>query len=157
MNPSLPLEDDELLNIFSYEELKNQFISDTKINKSELEIELVKTPQLFSKYHNILSLIKNKTVKEQQILNKIINKRTEYYLGKGKPEDYAKEPFGLKVLKTEITRYLNSDCYIYEQKVIVNNLEHLIDFLEKGINSHINYRSNTIKTLLDYIKFSQGI
>ena len=153
MNPSTPMEDDEL----TLEFLKKEIEKDIPIKPSDLQAEIVNTPQLFSKYYNYLSKIKSLLKKEKFLLHKIINKRSEYYLGKGTFEDYQKEPFGLKVLKGELSRYLEADIYIFEQECKVDALEDKKTYLEQVISSHINFRTNSIKTMLEWQKFSQGV
>jgi hypothetical protein len=153
MNPSPALEEDEL----TIEFLKKEIEKDIPIKSSDLQAEIVNTPQLFSKYYNYLSRIKKALKKEKFILHKVVNKRSEYYLGKGTFEDYQKEPFGLKILKADLQRYLQSDIYVFEQECRVDAWEDKKTYLEQVISSHINFRANAIKTILEWQKFSQGV
>jgi len=138
------------------EELQELADKDLKINDTELDIESLKTPQLHNKYLKHLTkfkLIKSKSETEYYILRK---EKWEYYTGKAPPEVYAKLPFNLKILRTDIDKYLEADIDLMKLKQKNDYLNTVIDYLDKTIKQ-IGNRGFTIKNAIDWRKFTSGV
>ena len=79
----------------------------------------------------------------------------EYYKAKAPAEVYAEKPFDLKILRTDIDKYLESDTELQRSKQKVDYLETTVDFLDRTIRQIAN-RGFTIKNAIDWRKFTSG-
>ena len=79
----------------------------------------------------------------------------EYYTGKAPAEVYAEKPFDLKILRTDIDKYLESDTELQRSKQKFDYLESTVDFLDRTIRLIAN-RGFTIKNAIDWRKFTSG-
>ena len=87
--------------------------------------------------------------------NTLKREKWEYYTGKAPAEVYAEKPFDLKILKTDIDKYLDSDEELQKQKQKVDYLNTVVDFLDRTIRL-ISNRGFTIKNAIDWRKFTSG-
>jgi len=79
----------------------------------------------------------------------------EYYTGKADASVYALKPFDLKILKTDIDKYLEADEDLQKIKQKVDYLNVVVDFLDRTIRQITN-RTFTIKNSIDWKKFTSG-
>jgi len=68
---------------------------------------------------------------------------------------YALKPFDLKILRTDIDKYLDADIDLQKSKQKVNYLQTTVDFLDRTIRQVAN-RTFTIKNAIDWRKFTSG-
>jgi|SRR5210317_948933 hypothetical protein len=137
------------------EQLQELADKDLKINDSELDIEALKTPQLHNKYLKHLNKFKLLLTKSQAELNTLRRDKWEYYTGKADASVYAQKPFDLKILKTDIDKYLNADEEIQRLTQKVEYLTTVIDFLDRTLRQITN-RTFAIKNAIDWRKFTSG-
>lgn len=137
------------------EQLQELADKDLKINDSELDIEALKTPQLHNKYLKHLNKFKLLLTKSQAELNTLRRDKWEYYTGKADASVYAQKPFDLKILKTDIDKYLNADEEIQRLSQKVEYLTTVIDFLDRTLRQITN-RTFAIKNAIDWRKFTSG-
>ena len=112
------------------EELQELADKDLKINDTELDLESLKTPQLHNKYLKELTkfkLLLTKADSDYRVLKRI---KWEYYTGKADPKVYAEQPFDLKILKTDIDKYLEADDDLIRAISKVKYLEAVVEFLD---------------------------
>jgi len=137
------------------EQLQEQVDKDLKINDTELDLESLKTPQLHNKYMKHLTKFKLMLSRAESEYNTLKREKWEYYTGKAPAEVYAEKPFDLKILKTDIDKYLDSDEELQKQKQKVDYLNTVVDFLDRTIRL-ISNRGFTIKNAIDWRKFTSG-
>ena len=137
------------------EELQVQADKDLKINDTELDLESLKTPQLHNQYLKHLTKYKLMLSRSETEYNILKREKWEYYTGKAPAEVYAEKPFDLKILKTDIDKYLDSDEELQKQKQKVDYLNTVVDFLDRTIRL-ISNRGFTIKNAIDWRKFTSG-
>ena len=137
------------------EQLQEQVDKDLKINDTELDLESLKTPQLHNKYMKHLTKFKLMLSRAEGEYNTLKREKWEYYTGKAPAEVYAEKPFDLKILKTDIDKYLDSDEELQKQKQKVDYLNTVVDFLDRTIRL-ISNRGFTIKNAIDWRKFTSG-
>ena len=137
------------------EKLQEQADSDLKINDSELDLESLKTPQLHNKYLKHLTKFKLMLSRAETEFNTMKREKWEYYTGKAPAEVYAEKPFDLKILRTDIDKYLESDTELQKAKQKVDYLDTTVDFLDRTIRQIAN-RGFTIKNAIDWRKFTSG-
>ena len=137
------------------EELQELADKDLKINDTELDLESLKTPQLHNKYLKELTkfkLLLTKADSDYRVLKRI---KWEYYTGKADPKVYDELPFDLKILKTDIDKYLEADDDLIRAISKVKYLEAVVEFLDRTLRQITN-RTFTIKNAIDWRKFTSG-
>ena len=137
------------------EQLQDLAEKDLKINDTELDLESLKTPQLHNKYMKHLTKFKLLLSRAQGDYYTMKKEKWEYYTGKAPAEVYAVKPFDLKILKTDIDKYFESDLELQKSKQKVDYLETVVDFLDRTIRVIAN-RGFTIKNAIDWRKFTSG-
>jgi len=137
------------------EQLQELVDKDLKINDTELDLEALKTPQLHNKYMKYLTKFKLMLSRADTEYNSLKKEKWEYYTGKSPAEVYALKPFDLKILKTDIDKYLDSDVELQRQKQKVDYLQTTVDFLDRTIRQ-ISNRGFLIKDAIDWRKFTSG-
>ena len=140
------------------EELRLMVKGDLVMDKTELDIESMKTPQIHNKYLVLYSDEKLILGKLESDLNILKRDKWLYYTGKMSPEqleDRGWDTFDLNILKTDIDKFLSADedlirlaNRILFQKEKVNYLENVIKI--------INNRQWNIRAAIDWLKFTNG-
>lgn len=141
--------------MITLEDIKSQWAEDSVMDRELLDEESLKIPQLHSKYLNYLSDVKLLKIKKEQEYKTLIRDKFEYYTGKSDPQVYQEKPFDLKILKQDLTLYMDSDPEIQLLQTRINYYEEIIYFLEKVL-SCINNRGFQIKNSIDWQRFMQG-
>ena len=79
----------------------------------------------------------------------------EYYTGKADPSVYQAKPFDLKIMRTDIDKYLEADEDIQKLSQKIAYLITVVDFLDKTIRVIVN-RTYTIKNAIEWRRFTSG-
>ena len=137
------------------EELQEQADKDLKINDTELDLESLKTPQLHNQYMKHLTKYKLMLSRAETEYSILKREKWEYYTGKSDASVYAEKPFDLKILRTDIDKYLESDEDLQKAKQKVDYLSTTVDFLDRTIRL-ISNRGFIIKNAIDWRKFTSG-
>ena len=138
--------------------IKKMVEQDMKIDDLNLDLEALRTPQLHGKYLNILhdeSLVLHKNLIEQKELRRL---KWEYYLGKLDQETLDEkgwQPFGLKILRTDIDVYLESDKDLLCLEARIHYLKEKVKYLESVLQA-IGRRGWDIKSAIEWKKFMSG-
>ena len=133
--------------------------SDCRIDETELSLESIKTPQLHGKYLKYYS-DERLRLRSLKIRRKELNlKLSDYYRGDlNNPEDLeeiGREPWPKKVLKQDITSYVECDADMIALNTKVAYQEELVDVLTEIIKG-INGRGYVIKNSIDFLRFTNG-
>jgi hypothetical protein len=140
------------------ETIKKMVDQDMKIDDLNLDLESLRSPQLHGKYLNLLhdeSLSLHKANIEQKELRRL---KWEYYLGKIDQETLDEkgwQPFGLKILRTDIDVYLDSDKDLLRMEARIHYLKEKVKYLESVLQS-IGRRGWDIKSAIEWKKFMSG-
>ena len=137
------------------EQLQDLAEKDLKINDTELDLESLKTPQLHNKYLKHLNKFKLLLSKSNIDYYTLRKEKWEYYTGKAPQQVYAEKPFNLKILKTDIDKYMESDDELVKLKSKVEYIQTVIEFLDSTIKQ-ISNRGFQIKNAIDWRKFTSG-
>ena len=137
------------------EELQNLADKKLKINDTELDLESLKTPQLHNEFLKHLTNYKLMLSRAETEYNTLKKDKWEYYTGKADASVYAEKPFDLKILRTDIDKYLDADIDLQKAKQKVDYLETTVDFLDRTIRQIAN-RGFAIKNAVDWRKFTSG-
>ena len=137
------------------EELQELVDKDLKINESELDLESLKTPQLHNKYlkhYNNFKLLLTRAESDYKILKRV---KWEYYTGKASPEVYKQKPFNLKIMKSDLDKYLDSDEDLIKSKQKIEYLETVVNYLDRTLKI-IGGRDWQIRNSIEWRKFTSG-
>ena len=137
------------------EELQEQVDKDLKINETELDLESLKTPQLHNKYlkhYNNFKLLLTRAESDYKILKRV---KWEYYTGKASPDVYKQKPFNLKIMKSDIDKYLESDEDLIKAKQKIDYLETVVNYLDRTLKI-IGGRDWQIRNSIEWRKFTSG-
>ena len=137
------------------EELQQQVGKDFKLDDTELDSESVSIPLLHNKYlihFNKFSLLLKKAEYEHKTM---IKDKWEYYTGKADPGVYKEKPFDIKVLKSDVHIYMDSDPELQRADQKVAYLNQIVKYLEQILRG-INNRSFLIKNAIEWKKFTSG-
>lgn len=137
------------------EELQELADKDLKINETELDLESIKTPQLHNKWLKHYTKFKLLLTRAEDDLKTLRRDKWEYYTGKSDPSVYALKPFDLKILKTDIDKYLEADEDIQKMTQKVTYLNTVVDYLDRTLRVIVN-RTYTIKNAIDWRRFTSG-
>ena len=137
------------------EQLQDLADKKLKINDTELDLESLKTPQLHNEFLKHLTKFKLMLSRAETEYNVLKKDKWEYYTGKADASVYALKPFDLKILRTDIDKYLDADIDLQKAKQKVDYLETTVDFLDRTIRQIAN-RGFVIKNAVDWRKFTSG-
>ena len=131
---------------------------DSIINSSEVGSELINIPKLHSKYLNILShyrlLIKEIEIK----YNKLHLLKFEYYQGLLDPSEMKVRgwvPLGIKLVKSEIPKYLDADDDLIKLTAQKKLYEEIV-YVCESIMKEINNRGFHLRSYIQWQQFITG-
>ena len=139
----------------SIQELWNR---DREIDYTELGTESIRIPLIHDKYLRIYTDERIKLKGIEFELSKMIRAKTDWYAGRMSQEDLDNrgwKPVLDKIIKSEISGYIDSDDDIIRLKQQLTVLQEKINYLD-SIIKQINNRGFQIKNAIDWLKFSHG-
>jgi hypothetical protein len=145
--------------IMQIEEYEKMWAEDGKIDESNLIAESARIPQLHSKYYKLYHRAAMKAVKLRYDLKELERVKTEYYNGTISEEDLKErgwKPNPLKVLKSDIPKYIDSDKDIIELSLKIEYQSSIAKFLEDVVRS-INFRRGIIQDMVAMVRFQSGV
>jgi len=137
------------------EQLQLEADKDLKINDTELDLESLKTPQLHNKYMKHYTKFKLLLTRTEDELRTMKRNKWEYYTGKADPSVYQAKPFDLKIMRTDIDKYLEADEDLQKLSQKIAYLITVVDFLDKTLRVIVN-RTYTIKNAIEWRRFQSG-
>lgn len=145
------------------ETIETMWAEDANINPLDLGSEALRVPQLHSRWYKIF-LGERLALKQKEAQYKaLLNDRYGFYSAtldeetlaeRGWTEEYRN--WSLKVLKSDIQRYLDGDKVLAKAALGVAYQKEKVEFLA-SIMDTIKYRGNIVRTALDWQKFTNGI
>ena len=140
------------------EEIQNEWEKDSKIDRTELGEESIKIPAFHSKYYHLYSRERLQLARLSETMKLLKKDKWDYYSGNldmDELKDKGWEPFQLKVLKSDIQMYIDSDKDIIDSNLKVAYCKEKVDFLEAIIRT-LNLRSYQINNAINWEKFKVG-
>ena len=138
------------------EDVKLVVMEALKIDPTHLDRSAIETPV---KYGQLLTirLDENMELKRLQILfsDKEQEKRL-YYSGKADPQVYKEKPLDVRILKTEIQKYLDADKELQELALLIGIQQEKIDLITDSLKGVLQ-KTYHIKAALDYQKMQNGV
>lgn len=139
-------------------EIQAQWEKDGPVDKSRLDDELSTIPKLHHRYWVIYSEERRDYARCVRALQVLKRQRFDWYLGRMSDDEMAQlkwPPQPLKILRGDVDTYLNGDALLQQLQARIDEHDAKLKFLESVISA-INFRSNQIRTMVDYMKFSRG-
>jgi hypothetical protein len=143
----------------SIDEILDLWEKDCVIDETNIGHSSIYSSELHRKYlrfHTTENIILKKYKKDYQKLYKI---KWQYYLGCLDQEEMDNrnwEPFGMKILKQDLSMYLDSDDELSDEKLKMEIQEEKVNILTKIIDS-VNKRSFLINNYIEWKKFENGV
>jgi hypothetical protein len=137
-------------------ELQTLIEKDSKVDIKNLDNEAINQPYLYGKYINIHAEEKITLKSLQRKMKQLKKDKVEYYKGNANPEEYAKKPLNITILKSQIPNYVESDSDVLDLQARLDLQEIKLEMLSEYLKS-INQRSWNIRSAIDYIKFKHGV
>ena len=134
---------------------------DCEISEFELDKTSRQTPKLHAKYLQYLSITKLNLKRAENEQHLLLKDKWLYYNGKMDQETiqskgWAYDPFdGLKVMKSDMDRYYDSDPEIQKSEEKIAYLKTIIDTL-KEILDNLKWRHSTIKNMIEWRRYQAG-
>lgn len=140
------------------EEINELWAKDSKINEVDLGNEALKIPKLHNKYYTLYvkEMLRVKKLKAE--LKELEMAKHEYYTGTMAEEDLKArgwKPYSLKIMKSEVSRYIDSDKEIIDMSLKIDYFVQTASYLEDVIKQ-INSRNFYIRAAIDWAKFQSG-
>ena len=138
------------------DELKLQVQRDLKVDDEHLDTESLKNQEIKAVYLDHKSRYELLLYRAKGDYKRLYREKWEYYGGKADAKVYATKPFDLKVLKTDLHVYLESDEDIIRAEHKIAYLETTIKYIE-GMLQNIKNRGWDIKNAIEWRKFEAGM
>ena len=139
------------------DDLKEQVKNDLAIlNDERLDNESFKNQELYSKYQDHKTNFELLLYRAKGDYKVLYREKWEYYGGKADAKVYATKPFDLKVLKTDLNIYIESDEDIIKIEHKISYLETVVKYLD-GVLKSINSRGWDIKNAISWRQFESGM
>lgn len=140
------------------EEIQKLWEHDSKIDRTELGEESLRIPQLHSKYFKIYSDERMVLRALERSLSILKHKKYEYFNGTISQETLNSEgwePNPLKILKSDIPMYIDSDADIQNIQARIDMQQEKVEFVE-SIIKNLPARGYQINAAISWEKFKVG-
>ena len=126
------------------------------IDQEHLDQEAYKNQTLKPKWLDYKTRFELLLVKSKGDYQRLYRTKWEYYGGKADAKVYVAKPFDLKVLKTDLHMYINSDEEVVKLSDKISYLETVIKFID-GVIKSIDNRGWDTKNAIEWKKFEAGM
>jgi len=140
------------------EEIYEMWAKDSEIDQTNVSGESANIPKLHNKYFRVYMeegmKLKQLRAKYKQL--KLL--KEQYYRGEldiTELQQYGWEPQPLKILRTDISTYIDADQDMINLSLKVGMIEEKVNYLE-AIIKMISNRGFQLKTILDWERFRTG-
>jgi|TARA_R110000822_G_scaffold25827_18_gene78240 cell fate (sporulation/competence/biofilm development) regulator YlbF (YheA/YmcA/DUF963 family) len=142
--------------MITHEELLELWEKDAFIDRSNLDATAADVPKLHHKYLRIYMDLKTKKIAYSHKLESIRKDKELYYTGQATSDEYKDKPFDLKLkTKSGIEKHINTDPEVVK---LLQRIEYM-DILLEGVShilDQIKWRNQSIRSAIDWIKFTSG-
>ena len=138
------------------DELKLQVKKDLEVDDETLDEESYKNQELYAKYLDHKTNFELLLYKAKGDYKILFRDKWEYYGGKADAKVYATKPFDLKVLKTDLSIYIESDEDIIQIEHKIVYLETVIKYID-GVLKSIQSRGWDIKNAIAFRQWEHGM
>lgn len=140
----------------NFEDIMQMWEQDSKIDPIELDTASINIPSLHAKYLKIFSDYRFRKKQATLQMKQLVRCKFEYYTGKADTQTYKDNPFDLKILKSDLNLYIESDEEVKNLQLKIDQYEIIIDYLD-GVIKMLNNRSYQIKNAIQWKTYIEGI
>jgi hypothetical protein len=144
--------------VMKFEDIVNEWERDAKMDNTELGTESLRIPLLHHKYFKILSSEALQLRNLERSYKQLHRTKFEYYTGVLSQEElkeYGWEPWGLKILKGDLSLYIESDPDLQQLDAKIDIQKQKLTFVESIVKTVVN-RGFLIKNAIDWERFKNG-
>ena len=139
------------------EELQSEAKQDLQIiDQERLDQESYKNQNIKPKWLEYRTKYDQLLIMSKANHQKMYREKWEYYGGKADAKVYAAKPFDLKILKTDLQMYINSDEDILNLQGKIAYYESIIKYID-GVIKSIDNRGWDIRNATEWKKFEAGM
>jgi hypothetical protein len=138
------------------EELQKEAKEDLAIkDEDNLDQESYKNQKIKPKWLEYKTRFESLLIMSKSNYQRLYREKWEYYGGKADAKVYVAKPFDLKVLKTDLQMFINSDEEVIELQSKINYYENILKYID-GVIKSIDNRGWDIRNAQDWKKFIAG-
>ena len=139
------------------EELQQEARTDLAIvDQERLDQESYKNQNIKPKWLEYRTRYDQLLIMRKSDHQRLWREKWEYYGGKADAKVYAAKPFDIKVLKTDLQMYIQSDDDILELQSKISYYESIVKYID-GVIRSIDNRGWDIRNAQDWKKFEAGM
>jgi hypothetical protein len=138
------------------DQIEKEAESDLILRMDKTEEDSASTPKIFNKYHKQLRLVSTELIQAQLSLKKLYRDKWMYYSGKAHPDIYKDKPLDLKIMKSDLKMFIESDSDVIKLSYQIEMLEMKKKYIKEKMKE-INNRSFHIGNMIKTIYFKHGI
>ena len=139
------------------EELQKEAREDLAIiDQEKLDQESYKNQNIKPKWLEYRTRYDQLLIMRRSDHQRLWREKWEYYGGKADAKVYAAKPFDIKVLKTDLQMYIQSDDDILELQSKISYYESIVKYID-GVIKSIDNRGWDIKNAIEWKKFEAGM
>ena len=139
------------------EELQQEARTDLAIvDQERLDQESYKNQNIKPKWLEYRTRYDQLLIMRKSDHQRLWREKWEYYGGKADAKVYAAKPFDIKVLKTDLQMYIQSDDDILELQSKISYYESIVKYID-GVIKSIDNRGWDIRNATDWKKFEAGM
>ena len=139
------------------EELQKEARADLAIfDQERLDQESYKNQNIKPKWLEYRTKYDQLLIMSKANHQKMYREKWEYYGGKSDAKVYVAKPFDLRVLKTDLQMYINSDEEILALQGKISYYESIIKYID-GVIKSIDNRGWDIRNATEWKKFEAGM
>ena len=141
----------------NFEQLQTEAKEDLDIlDQERLDQESFKNQKIKPKWLEYRSHYDQLLIMRKADHQRMYRAKWEYYGGKAEAKVYVAKPFDLKVLKTDLQMYINSDDEILELQGKISYYESIVIYIDVVIKT-IDNRGWDIRNATEWKKFEAGL
>ena len=137
------------------QDLFDETAKDMPFNE-DLIITSKKIPYVYDKYLKYLTLERLELTRKTKIYKQLFKEKHEYYSGKASKETYQENRFDIKVLRGDLSVYLEADEELGKLQEGLEFMKSKISFLEQTLRNITN-KGYACKNLIEWEKIQNGI
>ena len=137
------------------QDLFDETAKDMPFNE-DLIITSKKIPYVYDKYLKYLTLERLELTRKTKIYKQLFKEKHEYYSGKASKETYQENRFDIKVLRGDLSVYLEADDELGKLQEGLEFMKSKISFLEQTLRNITN-KGYACKNLIEWEKIQYGI
>lgn len=138
------------------EEIKAKIEEALWIDPLHLDRSSIETPV---KYGQLLVIRSNENMELKKLgirYAELENEKRLYYSGKADPEVYKAKPLDIRVMKSEMQKYLNADKDLQEIAILISIQQEKVDLISESLKGVLQ-KTFHIKAAIEYQKMQNGV